>query len=188
MVPPFAWDVDCSLPDWVFAQLPRLGVTPDGDRGRRIRQFDPSRRRGTPLGKGDQSGGVPTTAFFALHDVRSDMTGFTDALVSLPEAVFADLLESDESYLLVFDLPGVDEDGLEVTIRGTRLTIEALREKDVPEEFWFREEERALFLDVDVPLPQDAAGEQATAALDAGVLEVTIPKASRSETRVPIAG
>lgn len=116
------------------------------------------------------------------------MTGFSDALASLPEAVFADLLESDDSYLLVFDLPGVSEDGLDLTVRGNRLTIEALREKAVPEDFWFREEERAIFLDAEVPLPPDAAGNQATARLESGVLEVTLPKASRSETRVPIEG
>ncbi|UWG48715.1 Molecular chaperone (HSP20 family) [Halanaeroarchaeum sp. HSR-CO] len=116
------------------------------------------------------------------------MTGLSDALASVPEAVFADLLESDDAYLLVFDLPGVEADGLDLTVRDNRLTIEAIREKTVPDDFWFREEERALYLDADLPLPPDAAGNQATADLDAGVLEVTLPKVSGRETPVPIEG
>ena len=114
------------------------------------------------------------------------MSGISDAFVSLPEAVFADVLESDEAYLLVFDLPGVTGDGLEVTATGARLSIEARREKDVPEDFWFRKEERTLFLDVDVPVPPDAVGSQATAGLESGVLEITIPKASDATTQVPV--
>ncbi|AKH98316.1 Hsp20/alpha crystallin family protein [Halanaeroarchaeum sulfurireducens] len=114
------------------------------------------------------------------------MSGLSDALVSLPEAVFADVLESDEAYLLIFDFPGVTRDGIQVTATGARLSIEARRQKDVPEDFWFREEGRALFLDVDVPVPPDAVGNQATARLDSGVLEITIPKVSEAATQVPI--
>ncbi|MFB6133298.1 MAG: Hsp20/alpha crystallin family protein [Halanaeroarchaeum sp.] len=116
------------------------------------------------------------------------MDGFTDAFASLPEAVFADVLESEDSYRLVFDVPGVNRDSLSVTVTDRRLSIEGRREKDVPDEFWFREEHRDLFLDVEAPLPPDANVGEATASLEAGVLEVTIPKAADSGVRVPIEG
>ncbi|MFW6265208.1 MAG: Hsp20/alpha crystallin family protein [Halanaeroarchaeum sp.] len=116
------------------------------------------------------------------------MTGLRDALASVPEGVFADLLESDDAYRLVFDLPGVESDGLDLIVRGNRLTIEAVREKTVPDDFWFRAEERALYLDADLPLPPDVAADRATAHLDTGVLEVTLPKVSGRQTRVPIEG
>jgi len=116
------------------------------------------------------------------------MNGLREALRTLPEAVFADLLESADAYLLVFDLPGVTEDTLDVTVTGGRLTIEARREKDVPDRFWFRDERRSLFLDVEVPLPPNAAGAETTARLESGVLEVTIPKASATVTDVAIEG
>lgn len=116
------------------------------------------------------------------------MTTFSDALATLPEAVFADVLESAEAYLLVFDVPGVTEETLDVTVTGNRLTIEARRRKDVPDAFWFRNEARPLFLDVDVPLPPDAEGSAATAHLDSGVLEVTVPKAAGTATEVPVEG
>ena len=34
------------------------------------------------------------------------MTGLRDALQELPEAIFADFLESEDGYLVVLDLPG----------------------------------------------------------------------------------
>lgn len=116
------------------------------------------------------------------------MNGFSDALASLPETVFADLLESDTAYRLLVDLPGVSEETLDVTVAGPVLSIEARREKTAPEDFWFRREDRALFLDAEVPLPPDADGPAASASLEQGVLEITIPKHDESDTRVPIAG
>ncbi|MFW5937617.1 MAG: Hsp20/alpha crystallin family protein [Halanaeroarchaeum sp.] len=116
------------------------------------------------------------------------MDSISDALASLPEAVFADVLESADAYRLVFDVPGVSSDSLAVTISDNRLTVEGRREKDVPEGFWFRDERRDLFLDAEVPLPPDAEGVEATASLESGVLKVTIPKASGAVTRVPVEG
>ena len=63
------------------------------------------------------------------------MSALRDALRELPDAVFADLLESDDAYLLVLDLPGVTGDTVELRIEKGRLVIEARREKDLPAEF-----------------------------------------------------
>lgn len=92
--------------------------------------------------------------------------------------MFADLLESDDAYRLVVDLPGVTADGLDVEVRAGRLAIEARREKAVDAEYRYVEEGRDLFFDADLPLPPDASAEGAEAALDRGVLEVTLPKHS----------
>ncbi|MFB6094130.1 MAG: Hsp20/alpha crystallin family protein [Halanaeroarchaeum sp.] len=116
------------------------------------------------------------------------MDTLSEALASLPETVFADVLEGEEDYRFVFDLPGVTADGLELTVTGNRLTVEARRSKDVPEGFWFRRERRDLFLDADLPLPPDAAGTEATARLESGVLTVTIPKAGSQATSIPVEG
>lgn len=149
----------------------------------------PATDHGTlPWGRGTTTGGGTTTAFFAPRDIHLHMDSISDALASLPEAVFADVLESEDSYLLVFDVPGVTEDTVAVAVSGNRLTVEARREKAVPDGFWFRDERRDLFLDADVPLPPDAVGSEATARLESGVLEVTIPKASGTVTQVPVEG
>jgi len=106
------------------------------------------------------------------------MSGLRTALRELPDAAFADLLESDDAYRLVIDLPGVTADGLDLEARAGRLSIEARREKPADAEYSYVEEGRDLFFDVDLPLPPDVSAEGADAALDGGVLQVTLPKRS----------
>jgi len=116
------------------------------------------------------------------------MSRLRSALRNLPDAVFADLLESSDTYLLVVDLPGVTSDTLDITVVDGRISIEARREKDVPAGFRYAREERTVFLDVDLPLPPDATEEGASATIDDGVLEVRLPKASAATHDVPIEG
>lgn len=114
------------------------------------------------------------------------MSALRDALRTLPDAVFADLLEGEEAYLLVVDLPGVSRETVDVRVEDGRLHVEARRRKDVPEGFRYVSEDRSLFLDAVLPLPPDAGGE-GEASIDRGVLEVRIPR--RGGTRqVPIEG
>ena len=115
------------------------------------------------------------------------MSTLREALRELPDAVFADLLESDDAYQLVLDVPGVSADTAEIVADGSRLTIEARREKDVPEGFRYLREDRPLFLDAELPLPSDADGTAAEAEMDRGVLEVTLPKwIDGDSTSIPI--
>ncbi|WP_138004726.1 Hsp20/alpha crystallin family protein [Halalkalirubrum salinum] len=104
------------------------------------------------------------------------MSVLRDALRDLPDAVFADLLESDESYLVVLDLPGVTAETADLIAESGRIRIDARREKAVPMEFQYVEENRPLFVDAELPLPHDADGEAATASMERGVLEIRIPK------------
>jgi HSP20 family molecular chaperone IbpA len=104
------------------------------------------------------------------------MSALREALRDLPDAVFADVLESDDAYLLVIDLPGVTSATVDVTVEGGRLRVEGRREKDHPPEFRYLQEDRSLFLDAELPLPPDATRERAEAVVDRGVLEVTLPK------------
>jgi HSP20 family molecular chaperone IbpA len=115
------------------------------------------------------------------------MSALRDALGDLPDTVFADLLESDDAYLLVIDLPGTTPETVDVRVENGRLIIEARREKALPPEFRYVEEERSLFLDAELPLPPDATGSAATGTVDRGVLELRLPKASaEAETTIDI--
>jgi HSP20 family molecular chaperone IbpA len=116
------------------------------------------------------------------------MQPIREALRNLPDAVFADLLESSDAYLLVLDLPGVKKEGVTVNAYERRLEIEASREKTVPRGFEYLDEERSLFLDTTVPLPMDAVAEDATATLEDGILEITIPRAEHTGRDIPIEG
>jgi HSP20 family molecular chaperone IbpA len=115
------------------------------------------------------------------------MTALREALQELPEAVFADLLESDDAYRLVLDLPGVAAETVDVTAEENRLSVEARREKSLPAEFRYLTEERSLFLDVELPLPPTVDATDATAEIERGVLTLTLPKtAATGGTRVPV--
>jgi HSP20 family molecular chaperone IbpA len=110
-----------------------------------------------------------------------------EALGDLPDTVFADLLEDDDAYLLVVDLPGATAETVEARIEGGRLTIEARREKAVPPEFRYLEEGRSLFLDAELPLPPDVTGAGAEGTVERGVLELRLPKSDADSGRtVPI--
>ncbi|RQG94436.1 Hsp20/alpha crystallin family protein [Natrarchaeobius chitinivorans] len=115
------------------------------------------------------------------------MSALRDALRDLSEDVFFDLLESDDAYLLVVDVPGVTADALEVSAEDGHLGIEAQREKDLPGEYRYLEENRSIFFDVELPVPEDALEGEADVSVDRGVLELTIPKRSkRPETTIDV--
>jgi HSP20 family molecular chaperone IbpA len=115
------------------------------------------------------------------------MSALRDALRDLPEAVFADLLESDDAYLVVLDLPGTSAETVDLEVDRGRLRIEARREKSLPPEFRYLKEERSLFLDAELPLPPDATGAGAEATSSRGVLELRLPKSTdRSGERIPV--
>jgi HSP20 family molecular chaperone IbpA len=107
------------------------------------------------------------------------MSALREALRDLPDAVFADLLESEDAYLLVVDLPGTTAETVDVAVEHGRLRIEARREKSLPPEFRYLEESRSLFLDAELPLPPDADGSDAEASISRGVLELRLPKVTR---------
>lgn len=106
------------------------------------------------------------------------MSALRDALGNLSEDVFFDLLESDEAYLLVLDVPGVTADTLDLSVDEDRISIDAHSEKEPAGDYRYLEENRPLFFEVDLPLPADAVGSEAEASVERGVLELTLPKTS----------
>jgi HSP20 family molecular chaperone IbpA len=114
------------------------------------------------------------------------MSTLRETLASLSGAPFADLLESDDAYLIVIDLPGAIAETTEIRTEDGRITIEAHRRKEVPPTFRYEREDRPVILDADLPIPPDATGEEATASIDRGVLELRVPKASDVGREIPI--
>jgi len=115
------------------------------------------------------------------------MSALRDALRELPEPVYADLLESDDAYMLVVDLPGATAETVDARVERGRLVVEARRQKDLPVAFEYVEEDRALFLDAELPLPPDATGSGAEGTVENGVLQLRIPKQEAAPTTtIPI--
>ncbi len=115
------------------------------------------------------------------------MSALRRALRDLPEPVYVDVLESENAYRMVVDLPGVTPEMVTVDIVDGRIEIEAQRPKEVPEGFTYRSETRDPILDVELPLPEDATGTDAEALVDRGILTLTLPKTEdAAETVIPI--
>lgn len=96
----------------------------------------------------------------------------------------ADLLESEDAYLAVFDAPGVSGDDVQVRFTDGEVLVRMDRFREFYEGFEMRLPGRGLELDGRVRLPEDAAvnPEAATAMLkDNGTLQVHIPKRENGE-------
>jgi HSP20 family protein len=102
-----------------------------------------------------------------------------------------DLTETDDQFVLRADLPGLDENDVEIEIKDGVLTISGERETEHEErKEGFHRVERAsgrFLRSLDLPDGIDAGA--VTAEFDRGVLEVRIPKPEeRQPTRVAIGG
>ncbi|WP_331235802.1 Hsp20/alpha crystallin family protein [Natronorarus salvus] len=91
----------------------------------------------------------------------------------------ADLLESDEEFLLVFDAPGVRQSDVQVKFVSGEVHVRVDRFREFYEGFEMRFPGRGLTLDGRVELPDgvDVDPDAATARLtDHGTLHVRVPK------------
>lgn len=96
----------------------------------------------------------------------------------------ADILETDTTYLAVFDAPGTDSEDVQVRYVGGGVRVRIDRFRPHREGFRLRYAGRSMELDGEVALPEDAIvqPDAATARLtDAGELHVEIPKRSASQ-------
>lgn len=96
-----------------------------------------------------------------------------------------DLSETDESYKIRLDLPGVDKDDIQVDLQNHTLTIRGER-KDVSEEEderFHRIEKRYGSFSRSFTLPDVDEGGKAEAQFENGVLTVTIPRTEAAGPR-----
>lgn len=108
------------------------------------------------------------------------MSGLRQALGDLPDAVFADLLEGEEGYVVLVDVPGASAESLDVHFRDGMVHVEFTDEKPVPEGFEYRSEGRPATREFAIPVPRDCTAEDATGSVERGVLELRLPRRSGS--------
>lgn len=94
-----------------------------------------------------------------------------------------DVFEKAEHFLIVADVPGVGADQVSLNLEDGELTLVAERARS-PEDV---KPLHGQFADYDyrvtLRVPPDVDGEQVQARIDAGVLEVTLPKAATAKAR-----
>jgi HSP20 family protein len=115
----------------------------------------------------------------------------TNARDSFPRV---DVKETSQSYVLDLELPGFNEDNVDVNLEEQVLTISAKREDlkeaaadtESPTKWLIRERRSGSFTRRFV-LPADAEAEQIAAHSEKGVLTITVPRKSPPQScRIPI--
>lgn len=115
--------------------------------------------------------------------------------VPTDSSVAVDVIEDDEEVVVLADLPGFDDDEISVELRDETLTVAATPsgesgEPDASEAEdrdeadgvrYHRHERRRGAASRRVPIPVAVEPDAASAAYDAGVLRVTLPKRSAAD-------
>ena len=94
-----------------------------------------------------------------------------------------DLGETKEAYVAKLEVPGVEPNEMNVSIREGMLVVtgEKTREAEEKDEKFHRVERAWGTFARMIPLPGPVDGEKTTAAFKAGVLTVTLPKAAAAK-------
>jgi HSP20 family molecular chaperone IbpA len=96
-----------------------------------------------------------------------------------------DLLESDESYLAVFDAPGAAREDIQIRFDENTLYVRIDRFREFYEDFEMRVPGRGLALDGQVTLPEEASVDEGAAKAtltDSGTIQVRLPKVGGDTT------
>jgi HSP20 family protein len=98
----------------------------------------------------------------------------------LPEV---NIFETKDGYVLEAEMPGVNKDGLEITLEGNEITIVGHRQTEaVPGELLFRERRLADYRRV-FELDPAIDTSKVSAKMEQGVLTLTLPKSERVKPR-----
>jgi len=102
-----------------------------------------------------------------------------------------DLVETEDSFVLRADLPGMKEDDVKIEFEDGTLTVSGERkaEHETKNEGYYRVERAFGSFSRSLTLPQGVDAEAVTANFENGVLEVRIPKPEeRKPRRIEIGG
>lgn len=95
----------------------------------------------------------------------------------------ANVSATNNEYVLEVEMPGVNKDGLEITVEGNDLTIIGRRSLDLPEgELYYCETPSADFRRV-FELGPDVDASKINAKLQQGVLTLRLPKSEKAKPK-----
>ena len=95
----------------------------------------------------------------------------------------ASVLESGDGYLLQVEMPGVNKEGLEVSIENNELTLTGRRSLPAIEGQLIHRESRREDFRRTFELDPSVDGTRITARIDQGVVTLTLPKAEHVKPR-----
>jgi len=122
-----------------------------------------------------------------LGDIQGEMNRLFDSFFGRPVtmtagervwAPLADMYETKDDLLVTFELPGIREKEVSVSITGDVLTVKGERklERDLKDEGYHRLERVYGRFERAVPLPMPVQADKVKAIYRDGVLEIRLPK------------
>lgn len=95
-----------------------------------------------------------------------------------------DLKETQDSFILTAEVPGMSEKELEVSISDRTLTIRGEKNEEKEENLkgYYRMERKFGAFQRSIPVPYEVEVEKAEALFNHGVLKVTLPKTKKAST------
>jgi HSP20 family protein len=137
---------------------------------------------------------APTDLWEAFDGLRGEMDRALDpfrspdiaGLFDRPTAPAVDIVETEDEYLVVADLPGIDKRDLELSVAGSLLTIkgEKRAEQESGKRKVFRKETWVGSFGRTVNLPAQIDSGRIAAELKDGVLAVRIAKREEARTKL----
>jgi len=100
----------------------------------------------------------------------------------------ADIYETRDSIVMLIDIAGASEDGLNITLHDRQLVLSARVQMSSPEGYTllYAEHQDGNYERV-FALPEDVDGERTSAVLKDGVLRLTLPKAAQAALKkIPV--
>ncbi len=112
-----------------------------------------------------------------IEDLRAGFSSITP-YTSGERLPMVDIMDEGERYVIEAELPGMKKEEVSIDVTEDSVTIEAKREAETEEkkEGYVRKERESMSFYRQVPLPEDADSQKATAKLENGLLTITMPK------------
>jgi len=137
---------------------------------------------------------APTDLWEAFDGLRGELDRALDpfripsvaGLLDRTTAPAVDVLETEDEYLVLADLPGVDKRDLEVSVTGSLLSIKGDKkgERDSEKRKIFRKETWVGSFSRTIDLPAQIDAGKISAELKDGVLTVRIAKREEAKTKL----
>ena len=118
----------------------------------------------------------------SLFDSLEDLWGTSQEAGWSPAV---DIYENKDSLIIKAELPGIEQDKIDVSVQGDLLTIKGERKKEseVKEENYYRLERVSGSFQRSFTLPANVDATKISAAYKGGILELKVPKAEEAKPK-----